>query len=189
MQIFFLRILWHWIFNENIRDSGNYQQNWCKYFLKKSQTQRKQRFQNSNTQQMKVIHYTKIEKMFLIHFEITRKLQSHIIDSKWQKENDEMWFLFGDYFLIYRVDVNGCCVEQWCRNERFCSAFFFLSLLSIHLFLVVVVALLLSFISLLLFTGNEIEKEMCALRIESSEHWNRQRIEWIHLFLILVKSM
>lgn len=66
---------------------------------------------------------------------------------------------------------------------------FFLSLLSFHLFLVVVVALSLSFMSLLLFTGNEIEKEMCALRIESSEHWNRQRIEWIHLFLILVKSM
>lgn len=66
---------------------------------------------------------------------------------------------------------------------------FFLSLLSFHLFLVVVAALSLSFISLLLFTGNEIEKEMCALRIESSEHWNRQRIEWIHLFLILVKSM
>lgn len=53
MQIFFLRILWHWIFNENIRDSGNYQQKMMQVFLEKLQTQRKQRFQNSNTQQMK----------------------------------------------------------------------------------------------------------------------------------------
>lgn len=150
MQIFFLRILWHWIFNENIRDSGNYQQKWCKYFLKNRKHKENRDFKTQtrskwkNTQ--KIQWFTrKIEKMFLIHFQITRKLQSHIIDSKRQKENDEMWFLFGDYFLIYRVDVNGWLCRTMVSQRAILFRFFFLSLLSFHLFLVVVVALSLSF--------------------------------------------
>lgn len=109
-------------------------------FLEKLQTQRKQRFQNSNTHsKWKNTHQIwwftrKIEKMFLIHFQITRKLQSHIIDSKWQKENDEMWFLFGDYFLIYRVDVNGWLCRTMVSQLAILFRFFFLSLLSFHLF-------------------------------------------------------
>lgn len=130
MQIFFLRILWHWIFNENIRDSGNYQQKWCKYFLKNCKHKENRDFKTQthskwkNTQQ--IWWFTrKIEKMFLIHFQITRKLQSHIIDSKWQKENDEMWFLFGDYFLIYRVDVNGWLCRTMVSQRAILFRFFF----------------------------------------------------------------
>lgn len=92
---------------------------------------KKTEIQNSNTRSkwkntQQIWWFTrKIEKMFLIHFQITRKLQSHIIDSKWQKENDEMWFLFGDYFLIYRVDVNGWLCRTMVSQRAILFRFFF----------------------------------------------------------------